>query len=86
MVSMLMGFGYLLSFFFLIAAVMKLFYPQYVGFYITDSGWPVIGYIDAEGFTEILGYWLTPIGLAIAIGLQWFLNMLLRRRNRSEKR
>jgi hypothetical protein len=86
MVSMLMGFGYLLSFYFFIAAVMKLFYPQYVGFYITDSGWPVIGYIDAEGFTEILGYWLTPIGLAIAIGLQWFLNMLLRRRNRSEKR
>ena len=85
-VSMLMGFGYLLSFFFFITAVMKLFYPEYVGFYIADSGWPIIGYVDAEGFTEILGYWLTPIGLAVAIGLQWFLNMLLRRRNRSVTR
>ena len=86
MVSMLMGFGYLLSFFLFITAVMKLFYPQYVGFYISDSGWPIIGYVDAEGFTEILGYWLTPIGLAAAIGLQWFLNTLLRHRSRPVKR
>lgn len=86
MVSMLLGFGYLLSFYFFIMAVMKLFYPQYVGFYLADSGWPIIGYIDAEGFTEILGYWLTPIGLAAAIGLQWFLNKLLRHRSRPVKR
>jgi len=85
-VSMLMGLGYLLSFYFFITAVMKLFYPEYVGLYITDSGWPFIGYVDAEGFTEILGYWLTPIGLAAAIGLQWFLNMLLRLRGRSVER
>lgn len=86
LISMLMGFGYLLSFFLFITAVMKLFYPQYVGFYISDSGWPIIGYVDAEGFTEILGYWLTPIGLAAAIGLQWFLNTLLRRRSRPVRR
>jgi len=86
MVSVLLGFGYLLSFYFFIMAVMKLFYPQYVGFYLSDSGWPIIGYIDAEGFTEILGYWLTPIGLAAAIGLQWFLNKLLRHRSRPVKR
>jgi hypothetical protein len=85
-VSMLMGFGYLLSFYFFITAVLKLFYPQYVGLYITDSGWPFIGYVDAEGFTEILGYWLTPLGLAAAIGLQLFLNMLLRHRGRPADR
>jgi hypothetical protein len=86
MISMLMGFGYLLSFYFFITAVMKLFYPQYVGLYITDAGWPFIGYVDAEGFTELLGYWLTPVGLAAAITLQWFLNMLLRRRSNPAKR
>jgi hypothetical protein len=84
-VSMLMGFGYLLSFYFFIVAVMKLFYPQYVGLYVSDSGIPFIGYVDAQGFTELLGYWLTPIGLAAAIVLQWCLNMLLRRRSRKEK-
>ena len=86
MISMLMGFGYLLSFYFFITAVMKLFYPQYVGLYITETGWPFIGYVDAEGFTELLGYWLTPVGLAAAIALQWCLNMYLRRRSNPTKR
>ena len=79
-VSMLMGFGYLLSFFLFIIAVMKLVFPEHIGLYISDSGVPIIGYVDAEGFTELLGYWLTPLGLIVAIALQWFLNMLLRRR------
>jgi hypothetical protein len=79
-VSMLMGFGYLLSFFLFMAAVMKLFYPEHVGFYVSDSGYPILGYVDSEGFTELLGYWLTPIGLAAAAALQWFLNIVLKRR------
>ena len=84
-VSMLMGFGYLLSFFLFVIAVMKLVFPEHIGLYISDSGVPIIGYVDAEGFTELLGYWLTPIGLAVAIALQWFLNMLLRRRSAQVK-
>jgi hypothetical protein len=85
-VSMMMGFGYLLSFYLFIAAVLKLIYPQYVGLYLTESGWPFIGYVDAAGFTEILGYWLIPIGLAAAITLQWCLNILLRRGSRRTQR
>ena len=83
---MMMGFGYLLSFYLFMAAVLKLIYPQYVGFYLTESGWPFISYVDAAGFTEILGYWLIPIGLAAAITLQWCLNMLLRRGSRRAQR
>jgi hypothetical protein len=80
-VSMMMGFGYLLSFYLFITAVMKLFYPDYIGLYLTKSGMPFIGYVDAQGFTEVLGYWLTPLGLTAAIVLQLFLNILLRRRS-----
>jgi hypothetical protein len=83
--SMLIGLGYLVSFYFFISAVLKLFYPQYVGLYLTESGWPFLGYVDAEGFTEILGYWLIPIGLATAIMLQWFLNAILKRQSRQTK-
>ena len=85
-ISMMMGFGYLLSFYLFMAAVLKLIYPQYVGFYLTKSGWPFIGYVDAAGFTEILGFWLIPVGLAAAITLQWCLNMLLRRGSRRAQR
>ena len=85
MLSMLMGFGYLLSFFLFIIAVMKLVFPEHVGLYISDAGVPIIGYVDSDGFTGLLGYWLTPIGLIAAIALQWFLNTLLRRRSRHVK-
>ncbi len=80
-VSMLMGFGYLLSFFLFIIAVMKLVFPEHIGLYVSDSGFPILGYVDSDNFTELLGYWLTPIGLIAAIALQWFLNTLLKRRS-----
>ena len=78
---MLMGFGYLLSFFMFFIAIAKLVFPEHVGLYISDSGFPILGYVDAEGFIELLGYWLTPLGLILAIALQMFLNMLLRRKS-----
>jgi len=77
--SMMVGFGYLMSFYFFIMAVMKVFYPENVGLYLSPSGIPFLGYVDADEFTEVLGYWLTPIGLATAIFLQFFLNHLVRR-------
>ena len=84
-VSMLMGFGYLLSFFLFITAIMKLFFPEHIGLYISNTGIPIIGYVDSDEFTELLGYWLTPIGLVLAIALQWFLNRLLSRRSAQVK-
>lgn len=76
--SMIVGFGYLMSFYFFIMAVMKVFYPENVGLYLSPSGIPFLGYVDADEFTELLGYWLTPIGLATAVLLQFLLNELVR--------
>jgi hypothetical protein len=78
--SMLIGFGYLLAFYFFLAAVLKIFFPEYIGAYLSSSNIPFIGYVDAEGYTELLGYWLIPVGLGVAVSLQMFLNKLLTRK------
>ena len=77
--SMIAGLGYMLSFYFFIRATLKIFYPEYVGLYLTPSGIPFLAYVDADEFTELLGYWLIPIGLATAVLLQFFLNHLVAR-------
>ena len=77
--STMVGFGYLLSFYFFIMSVMKIFFPDHVGLYLSSSGIPFLGYVDAEGFTELLGYWLIPLGLGTAVFIQFFLNSLIRR-------
>ncbi len=77
--SMAVGFGYLLSFYFFIMSVMKIFFPDHIGLYLSSSGIPFLGYVDAEGFTELLGYWLIPVGLGTAVFFQFLLNKLIRR-------
>jgi len=76
--TMIVGFGYMMSFYFFIMAVMKVFFPQNVGLWLSPSGIPFMGYVDADEFREVLGYWLTPIGLVTAVLLQLFLNYLVR--------
>ena len=83
--SMLVGFGYLFSFYFFIMAVMKVFFPQNIGVYLSSSNIPFIGYLDADGFTELLGYWFIPVGLFVGISLQLFLNRLLTRRMKKKR-
>jgi hypothetical protein len=78
--SMLIGFGYLLAFYFFLAAVLKIFFPEYIGVYLSSSNILFIGYVDSEGFTELLGYWLIPVGLGVAVSLQIFLNKILTRK------
>lgn len=77
--SILVGFGYMLSFYFFIMAVMKFFFPVNVGLYLSPTGIPFLGYVDADEFREVLGYWLIPIGLVAAISLQLLLNGLVKR-------
>jgi len=77
--SMIAGFGYLLSFYFFIMAALKIFFPENIGLYLSPSGIPFLGYVDADEFTEVLGYWLIPIGLISAIFLQYVITHLVRR-------
>jgi uncharacterized membrane protein len=77
--SILVGFGYLLSFYFFLMAVMKIFFPDNVGLYLSPTGIPFLGYVDANEFREVLGYWLVPIGLLTAVSLQLLLNGLVKR-------
>ena len=78
--SMLIGFGYLLAFYFFLSAVLKVFFPEYIGVYLSPSNILFIGYVDSESFTELLGYWLIPVGLGVAVSLQMFLNKILTRK------
>jgi uncharacterized membrane protein len=77
--SILVGFGYMVSFLFFIMAVMKIFFPVNVGLHLSPTGIPFLGYVDANEFREVLGYWLIPIGLLTAISLQLLLNGLVKR-------
>jgi uncharacterized membrane protein len=76
--SMIAGFGYLLSFYLFIMAALKIFFPQNIGLYLSPSGIPFLGYVDANEFTDVLGYWLVPIGLITAIFLQYVITHLVR--------
>jgi uncharacterized membrane protein len=77
--SMLVGFGYLLSFYFFVMAVLKIFFPENIGLHLAPNGIPILGYVDVDEFSEVLGYWLIPIGLSATFLLQYLLNKLVRR-------
>jgi hypothetical protein len=57
---------YLLGLIALLLAIAKPIWPDYVGFYRLPGGWLMAGYVDVEGATELAGYWLVPIMLALA--------------------
>jgi len=78
--SMLIGFGYLLAFYFFLSAVLKIFFPEFIGVYLSPSNILFIGYVDSEGFTELLGYWLIPVGFGVAVSLQMIMNKILTRK------
>ena len=83
-ISMLIGFGYLLSFFFFIMAILKIFYPENVGLYLSDNNIPFMGYLDAAGFTEILGNAFIPVALVITVILQFLLNKVVQKQFRNK--
>ena len=80
--SMLIGLGYFLSFFFFLMAILKVFYPENVGFYISENSIPMIGYVDAEGFEELLGNAFIPLALLMTAILQFFLNRVVRKQSK----
>ena len=77
LISLFLGFCYMLVFYLFTMAVLKGVFPENIGFYTSPGGIPFIGFVDAEDFTEHLGWWLIPIGLAVSIGIMWMLSLLL---------
>ncbi len=57
---------YLLGLIALLVAIAKPFFPDNVGFYRLPNGWYIAGYVDVGDATELLGYWIIPLMLALA--------------------
>ncbi len=81
--SLLFGFCYMLVFYMFIMALLKIIFPANIGFYTGPSGIPFIGFVDADQFTEHLGWWFIPIGLIVSglllAVLSWMLSRFYRR-------
>lgn len=80
LVSLALGLAYMFSFYLFSMAVLKVFFPDNVGFYLSPQGIPMIGYVDSEIFTEVLGNWLIPVFLMVSIVLLWVLSRFVGRR------
>jgi hypothetical protein len=74
MKSILHGFGHMLVFFSYLLAILKPFYPDNVGLFTSPGGWPFIGFVDAGGFEEHLGWWFVPAAIIFGTALLWLLN------------
>ena len=84
--SIAFGLGYILSFAFLLAALGKPFKPDGVGLFALQGGGYSLAIYDQPpaGATELLGYWLIPIGILIFATGYFTLSRLLGR-NKSNK-
>jgi uncharacterized membrane protein len=76
--------GYLLAVCFALMAVLKVFFPKHVGILLFEKGDLVVGFAyDLKNLrTEVLGYWIIPIGLGLALILYLGLTKLLRKLKR----
>ena len=64
--SMFMGFGYLFLFGVFIFSLLKIFIPE-TGIYLDSNGALSIRFSSEFNSTELFGYWLIPIGIAISL-------------------
>jgi uncharacterized membrane protein len=76
----LTGYGMALSF--LVSALMKPIFPDHVGAWLGDGGFSMGMMVPAPHRTEILGWWIIPIGLVagtlLIIATTRFLRWMLR--------
>lgn len=79
-VSLFFVIGYLIAITFGSMAILKLFFPKNVGFFIYKSGGHAFGIIGdpINVRTEILGYWIIPIGIVLSLLLYFLLTRSLR--------
>ena len=59
----MLGFGYMLVFYSFVMFILKLIFPENIGLFVLPNGVPLVGYADAEGLSELLGWWFLPISL-----------------------
>jgi hypothetical protein len=79
--SFLYGLGYLLSLGFLLVALGKPFSPDRIGLFVRSGGGLVMGILDQPpaGSTELLGYWIIPVGIVLSVVIYWTLTRLISR-------
>lgn len=79
-VSLFFIIGYIIAITFGSMAILKLFFPKNVGWFIYNSGGHAFGVIgDPINIrTEILGYWIIPIGIVLSLLLYLLLTRSLR--------
>jgi len=86
-VSLFYVMGYLTAITFGSLAILKIFFPKNVGFFIYRSGGHAFGVIGdpINVRTEILGYWIIPIGIVLSLLLYFSLTRSLRVLKTSKK-
>jgi uncharacterized membrane protein len=68
LLSLAFSLGYLTAFVFAVLSILKIFFPDNIGFFINETGGVLIGIIGGESLkTDILGYWDVPLGLLVSL-------------------
>jgi hypothetical protein len=82
--SLLFGIGYLVSLIFLLVAIGKPFNPDGIGLFALSGGGYALGLYDQQpaGATELLGYWIIPLGISVAVAGYWVLTRLVSRKRK----
>ncbi len=79
LISLFMMIGYTFSLVLAFMACVKPFYPEHIGLFISPQNGVSLGFVKSASIeSEILGYWMIPIGLVLSLGLYFGLTRLLR--------
>ena len=73
-----MGYGMVIMLGFI--SIFKVFFPDNVGFFLSETGFPSIGIIgnNTDVQADILGYWIIPVAAVLSIFLYYLLTKKLR--------
>lgn len=79
--SLLFGLGYFISFVCGLMVILKILFPETSGLLIHRNGGWALGIIDEvkDIKEDILGFWIIPIGIILAVFIYWGLSRLLKR-------
>lgn len=70
---------YLFLFTFLALAVIKIFAPENTGLFFQEGKFHALAYLnDANGLTEVLGYWFIPLMLILSVIFYLIITLLMK--------